>query len=634
MRVIGTAGHVDHGKSTLVQALTGINPDRLREEQERQMTIDLGFAWMKLPGGEEIGIVDVPGHRDFIENMLAGVGGIDAGLLVVAADEGVMPQTREHLAILDLLQVRRAVIALAKTDLVEDDSWLQLVREEVSQLLEGSSLAGSPIVPVSAITGYGLEQLQASLAQVLAGAEARRNLGRPRLPIDRAFSMAGFGTVVTGTLIDGTLQVGEEVEILPGRLRARIRGLQTHKLPVQQAVPGSRVAANLSGIEVRGVARGDVLVHPGDDAATRRIDVRFRLLPTATGSLRHNRHAKLFLGSAQRMARVRLLGAQELRPGEIGWLQLEMDEPLVARRGDHFILRRASPSDTLGGGSVADAHPPKRHRRFDARVLDHLEGLLSGEPGEVLEATLASLGPVPWSEAVQSSGLDQATAEDALEALRHRGALRVIGGSGDPSHAEPWAVAERSWAELAETAREILAGYHQANPTRLGMPREELKHRLADRKRWNPALLDELIRAGVVEQDGTRLRLPEFQVQLDPAQRQSVVALMERFASRPFLTPSWKECLQAVGEQLLAYLLEAGLLIRLSQDVLMEAGAYREMVERIRQALERQGTISVAEVRDLFGTSRKYALAWMEHLDAVGITHRQGDVRRLKKPAG
>jgi len=357
MRVIGTAGHVDHGKSTLVLALTGINPDRLREEQERQMTIDLGFAWMTLPAGEEVGIIDVPGHRDFIENMLAGVGGIDAALLVIAADEGVMPQTREHLAILDLLQVHRSVVALAKIDLVHEPHWLDLVREEIEQLLEHSGLSGSPIVPVSSTTGEGLEQLKHSLEQVLSAAAPRPDLGRPRLPVDRAFSIAGFGTVVTGTLVDGALEVGQEVQVLPGGQRARVRGLQTHKSPVQSAVVGSRVAANLTGIEVRQIRRGDVLVQPDSEQATTRLDVRFRLLADAPQRIRHNQAAKLFLGAAQRGARVRLLGAQELSPGDQGWLQLELEEPVVARRGDHYILRRASPSATC-------ARPPTRTPRI------------------------------------------------------------------------------------------------------------------------------------------------------------------------------------------------------------------------------------------------------------------------------
>jgi len=630
MRVIGTAGHVDHGKSTLVQALTGINPDRLREEQERQMTIDLGFAWMTLPAGEEVGIIDVPGHRDFIENMLAGVGGIDAGLLVIAADEGVMPQTREHLAILDLLQVHRSVVALAKIDLVQDPDWLDLVREEIEQLLEQTGLAGSPIVPVSSATGEGLEQLKHSLEQLLSAAAPRPDLGRPRLPVDRAFSMTGFGTVVTGTLVDGSLEVGQEVEVLPGGQRARVRGLQTHKTPVQSAIAGSRVAANLTGIEVRQIHRGDVLVQPGSEQATTRLDVRFRLLADAPQRVRHNQAAKLFLGAAQRGARVRLLGAQELNPGEQGWLQLELEDPIVARRGDHYILRRASPSATLGGGVVADAHPSQRHRRFDRAVIHHLESLLSGSPSDVLEETLAGLGAVELAEAIRASGLDPATAERALGELRERDALLFLGGDGAAPRPDQRLMARRAWDEMVERVRRLLSAYHQSNPARSGMPREELKSRLEVDTRVQGAVLERLVLAGVVTEEAGRVRLPDFQVQLTSEQQLAATTLLNRFRASPYLTPSWKECLQAAGEEVLAYLLESGRLIRLSEEVLLQPEDLAEMVVRLRHELESRGEITVAEVRDLFTTSRKYALALMEHLDRAGTTYRQGDVRRLK----
>jgi selenocysteine-specific elongation factor len=634
MRVIGTAGHVDHGKSTLVQALTGMNPDRLREERERQMTIDLGFAWMTLPGGEEVGIIDVPGHRDFIENMLAGVGGIDAALLIIAADEGVMPQTREHLAILDLLQVHRAVVALAKLDLVRDAGWLQLVQEEARQLLEGSGLAGSPIVPLSAVSGEGLAELKASLVQVLASAPRRRDLGRPRLPVDRAFSMSGFGTVVTGTLVDGSLEVGQEVEILPSGLRARVRGLQTHKTAVQAAVPGSRVAANLAGVEVRQIRRGDVLVPPAGEQATRRLDVSFRLLSDAPQRIQHDRTAKLFLGAAQRMARARLLGVQELQPGEQGWLQLELDEPVIARRGDRFILRRASPGATLGGGVVADPHPGRRHRRFDPETLTHLQRLLSGKPAEVLQETLAGMGVAELGTALQASGLDPRSAELALKELLRDQELIVIGAEGAAPAPEQPVMARRTWDRMVEQVRHSLEAYHRANPVRAGMPQEQLKRALGVPAHAQARVLERLVKAGqVAERDGL-MRLPDFQVRLTAEQRQAADALLDRFRGAPYATPSWKESLEAVGEDLLNYLLESGALVRLSEDVLLGSSALEGMVRRVRSELESRGQITVAEVRDLFSTSRKYALALMEHLDRAGMTQRQGDVRRLRQPKG
>ncbi|HEY5669201.1 MAG TPA: selenocysteine-specific translation elongation factor, partial [Anaerolineales bacterium] len=299
MRVIGTAGHVDHGKSTLVEALTGTHPDRLKEEREREMTIDLGFAWLTLPNGEDVGIVDVPGHRDFIENMLAGVGGIDAALFVIAADEGVMPQTREHLAILDLLQVQGGVIALTKVDLVEDEDWLSLVEDDVRQVVAGTVLGEAPIIRVSARKNIGLETLLNALGANLEEKPPRLDVGRPRLPVDRVFTISGFGTVVTGTLMDGCLRVGEEVEILPRGLKGRVRGLQTHKKKEDVAIPGSRTAANITSVTVDQIRRGDVVVHPKDYSTTARMDVYFHLLPDSSQSVRHNTQVKLFIGASE-----------------------------------------------------------------------------------------------------------------------------------------------------------------------------------------------------------------------------------------------------------------------------------------------------------------------------------------------
>src|SRR5512140_438157 len=324
MRVIGTAGHVDHGKSTLIAALTGTHPDRLKEEQAREMTIELGFGWLTLPGGEELGIVDVPGHRDFIENMLAGVGGIDAALLVIAVDEGVMPQTREHLAILDLLQVPCGVIVLTKSDLISDPEWLDALEEDIRGVVKGTVLQDAPRVRVSARTGAGLPQLVNALQQVLGEQPQRPDLGRPRLPIDRVFTMSGFGTVVTGTLSDGHLSVGDEVQVLPSGLTGRVRGLQTHKKKEERASPGSRTAVNISGISTEQVRRGEVLVRPGQYTPSRRLDAQLRLLPDVSAPLLHNTEVKLFIGAGETLAQLRLLGVEQLGPGAQGWVQLEL----------------------------------------------------------------------------------------------------------------------------------------------------------------------------------------------------------------------------------------------------------------------------------------------------------------------
>ena len=359
MRVIGTAGHVDHGKSTLIAALTGIHPDRLKEEQAREMTIELGFGWLTLPDGEEIGIVDVPGHRDFIENMLAGVGAIDAALLVVAVDEGVMPQTREHLAILDLLQIPAGLIVLTKTDLINDKDWLEALESDVRAAVKDTIFKDAPILRVSARTGIGLNQLKTTLAEILHRRPARPDLGRPRLPIDRVFSMSGFGTVITGTLNDGHLTVGDDIQILPSGLTGRVRGLQTHKKKEDRALPGTRTAVNISGISTDQIRRGEVLIHPDLYQVTRRLDARFHLLADASSAIQHNTEVKVFLGTAETVAALRLLGKEELQPGQEGWIQLELRDPIVAVRGDRYILRRPSPSETseVGMSSIHNRRP-------------------------------------------------------------------------------------------------------------------------------------------------------------------------------------------------------------------------------------------------------------------------------------
>src|SRR5437899_2740487 len=366
--VVGTAGHIDHGKSTLITALTGIDPDRLAEEKRRGMTIDLGFAHMTLPSGREIGIVDVPGHARFMRNMLAGANGLDAVVLVVAADEGVMPQTREHLDIIDLLDVRRGLVALTKTDLVDED-WLALVTEEVRATINGTSLDGSKVIPVSAVTGAGLAQLTAALDSLLEKSSLREDSGRPRLPIDRVFTMSGFGTVVTGTLVDGSLSVGEEMEVVPGGRLVRIRGLQRHNQKVQSVGPSNRVAANLSGIEKSELSRGDVLARRGALHGVRRIDATLRALASAAQPVRHGAELLLHTAAVEVACRTIVLDADEIAPGGSGWVQLYLDRPFPAAAGDRFWLLGPGPAWTTPAGPFLDAGPDRKSTRLNSSHL-------------------------------------------------------------------------------------------------------------------------------------------------------------------------------------------------------------------------------------------------------------------------
>jgi selenocysteine-specific elongation factor len=622
MRVIGTAGHVDHGKSTLVATLTGIHPDRLKEEQEREMTIDLGFAWLTLPDGEEIGIVDVPGHRDFIENMLAGVGGIDAALLVIAADEGIMPQTREHLAILDLLKIQAGLVVLTKIDLVDDPAWLNLVEGDIRNVLRGTLLQDAPILRVSARTRAGFPELLQTLSLVLQNAPARPNLGRPRLPVDRVFSIAGFGTVVTGTLSDGKLATGEEVEILPSGLRGRIRGLQTHKKKEETAVPGSRTAVNISGLDVEQIQRGEVVTHPGQYRATQRLDLSFRLLPNVSTSLRHHTEVKLFIGTSETIADLRLLGAETLNPGETGWLQLELSTPVVAVRGDRYILRRPSPGETLGGGTVVDPQPQARHKRFDKAVLRALDALAQGSPAEVLLQAALALGPAPVKDVIARSRLEGPTAEMAIQELVDTGQGLLL---------DDLVIAAPQWSLLKETVATALSAYHQAYPLRRGMPREELKSRLKLAPRLFNLVLPKMAAEGVLTEGPKWAALPGHIVRFSPFQQVKVDKLMALFAAAPYAPPSVKECQAEVGEDIFSALREFGDLVAVSDEVVFRKTDYETMVEKIRQALQQKGQLSLAEVRDLLNTSRKYVQALLEHLDAIGVTVRDGDYRRLTR---
>jgi selenocysteine-specific elongation factor len=645
MRVIGTAGHVDHGKSTLVQALTGTHPDRLKEEREREMTIDLGFAWLTLPNGEDVGIIDVPGHRDFIENMLAGIGGIDAALFVVAADEGVMPQTREHLSILNILQIKGGVVALTKIDMIDDtdfgrSDWLDLVEDDLRKALNGTVLADAPIVRVSARTGEGVTELLNVLVDNLAERPSRPDLGRPRLPVDRVFTIAGFGTVVTGTLTDGHLEVGDDIQILPVDFKARVRGLQTHKRKEQFAVPGSRTAVNLSGVNVDQIQRGDVVTHPGDYKTTRRMDVRFRLLPDVKAPLLHNTETKLFIGAAEVVARVRLLGTEELLPGEEGWLQLELTRPAIAVRGDRYILRRPSPGETLGGGSVVDPHPKRRHKRFAETTLSRLETLAQGTPEDVLLQTLLSLGVATLQDVIVQSNLDEATARKAAQELYKAGRLVNLEEKEGVASAQlehtpltkgSLVSGKGYWDQLALRMVQEVEKYHRSFPLRRGMPREELKSRLKLPGRLFSLALLKLVGASALEENGPWVLQPGHTIRFTPQQKHLVDMLMKRFADSPYAPPTVKDSQAEVGEDIFTALVEMGHIVLVPPDVAFRKEDYEKMMAEIRQLLEQGGTVTAAQVRDHFNTSRRYVLSFLEHLDARGITVREGDLRRLKR---
>jgi len=630
MRVIGTAGHVDHGKSTLIAALTGIHPDRLKEEQAREMTIELGFGWIILPNGEEVGIVDVPGHRDFIENMLAGIGGIDAALLIIAADEGVMPQTKEHLAILDLLQIPAGLIVLTKTDLASDSGWLDLVETDIRATVADTALRDAPIIRVSAKNKTGLKELTSTLGKLLEEKPARLDLNRPRLPIDRVFTMSGFGTVVTGTLSDGSLSVGDEVQILPSGFTGRIRGLQTHKKKEEEAVPGSRVAVNISGVTTEQVQRGEVVTHPNQYEITRRVDARFRLLKDAASPVKHGDEVKFFVGASETIATLRLLGMEELPPGEEGWIQLELRDTIVAVRGDRYVLRRPSPGETLGGGVIVDHHPKGRHRRFDENVLRSLESLLQGSPTDILlEAALGS-NITSVKEIVSRSRLEEQVAQLALQELSDAGSLVQLDEGKLTVASDLLIAALPHWNTVRDKTLQFVETYHSTYPLRRGIPREELKSRLKLAQRVFNAVINKLIAENLITDRSSSLAKPGHEIKFNEQEQAQVAALMRKFEANPFSPPSVKECQAETGEEVVNALIEQKELVAVSSDIAFRKKDYDLMEAEIKKTLAQNGQISLAETRDLFKTSRKFVQALLEHFDAIGMTVRDGDFRRLK----
>ena len=620
MYVIGTAGHVDHGKSTLVEALTGMDPDRLQEEKERGLTIDLGFAWLQLPGGREVSIIDVPGHERFVNNMLAGVGGIDLALLVVAADEAVMPQTREHLAILDLLNVSRGLVAVTKRDLVDDD-WLELVMADVEELLAGTALGGAKVVPVSATTGEGLTELVSAIEGLLDETEPRKDLGRPRLAIDRSFTMSGFGTVVTGTLTDGELSLGQEVELVPSGRTTRVRGLQTHRQKLERAFPGSRVAVNLTGIAHDEIARGEVLTSPGWLRPSTAMDVRLKVIPDAPRAVKHNMFATMHTGSSEKVARIRLLDREKAEPGEWAWAQLKPDDELAVVRGDHFVVR--SSQTTLGGGTVVDPQA-RRHRRKYSPVLDRLAVMEKGSDRDILLKSIEVSEPAEFQVLVDRANLQPAAARSELQRMASERLIFVLGKGAIRQGVSIFSAA--GWQALGERARKFLDAYHREYPLRKWAPKEELRSRLAMTPQVFGDVLPKLAGDGALVEEGVGVRGPEHRPKLPADQQAAVDSYLGLLESNPYSPPTDSP----VNGEVLNLLADEGAVVKVSETVVFSSGAYEKMVEQITSHIRTSGEITVGDVRDMFDTSRKYALALLEHLDHRRVTRRVGDARVLR----
>lgn len=631
--IVGTAGHVDHGKTMLIKALTGIDTDRLRIEKERGISIELGFASCSLPGGGSIGIVDVPGHERFIKNMLAGIGGIDLALLVIAADEGVMPQTKEHVDIIELLQIKKGVVALTKADLV-DEELLDLARSEVKEYLAATSLKDAPLVEVSSVTGQGLSDLLAAIEQVATNIGIKPAIGPVRLPIDRSFTILGFGTVVTGTLWSGIVRINDGLEILPGGLAARVRSLQVHGKKVGEAYAGQRVAVNIPGVEMGQIERGDVLVQKGAFSASNRLDVRLTLLKNLSKPLLNRSRVRFYLGTAEALCRVVLLDRDELGLGDTAYAQLIMEKHIVAGRGDRFILRSYSPMRTVGGGVVIEPAAPK-HKRMCDEVITSLEARAQGDPEQIALEILRADPPRLFTggEMAKVTGVAPEAIKNALDILVAQ--KKVYQFRIDQEVHFFSYEAYRHWLE--KTTKK-LGAYHRDYPLRDGIPREELRSRIFSilSTRQMLALLKIMEEQGMVKLSEQTVTLSDFSPSLK-GRRQEILSYIEQeFKNGGLHPPSWNDVILRTNlesneaQEFLQYCLRLNILVKVAGDLYFHADSIKEARRLLLDAFLPKEPFALGQARDIWQNSRKYALPLLEYFDQCKITRRMGDKRILK----
>lgn len=630
--ILGTAGHIDHGKTALIKLLTGVDTDRLKEEKQRGITIELGFASLTLPSGQRLGVVDVPGHERFVHHMLAGAGGIDLILLVVAGDEGVMPQTREHLDIVELLGVEQGVVALTKTDMV-DAEFLELVREDVREYLRGTSLRDAPIIGVSSVTGAGKEELLAALDDLARRARHRDRGHLRRLPVDRVFTMEGFGTVVTGTLWAGRLRVGEQVRLLPSGIETRVRALQVHNEAVEEALAGQRVAVLLHAVAKAAIERGDWLLAGDERAPTTLVDARLRLLRSATKPLENGVRMRVHLGASEILGRVILLETEEMAPGEEGWAQLRLESPVLTERGDRFVLRSYSPIVTVAGGTVVTAGVGKR-RRFRKEDIEALRQAEKGTPEERVLAVLARRGELGAERELlaRESGCTAAEVGSALEAL-------VAAGGALPV-SKRLLVTPEAFGAAGGALAAALADYQKREPLSWGLQKSELKKKAEGR------IHEDLVEAWVQREAeggrlfarGDRLRYGEDRLHLKPEHETQRAVMLAAIREAGFAGRTQKEVLDAVAaaspraggketEALLLLLADAGEITRVPPDLYFARETVAELVKRVQGFFAAERELAVGNLKELLGVSRKQAVPLLEYLDQQRLTLRRGDVR-------
>lgn len=633
--ILGTAGHIDHGKTSLIRALTGIDTDRLKEEKLRGITIELGFAYMDLPGGDRLGIVDVPGHERFVKHMVAGATGIDLVALVIAADEGVMPQTREHMEICELLHVKKGLVVLTKTDLVDDPDWLEMVQEDVAEFLRGTFLEGSPIIRVSAATGEGLAELKTALAKLMVEVEPRSSEGPFRLPVDRVFSMRGFGTVVTGTSVGGRLRIGDQVMVYPLLHKTKVRGLQVHNDEVQEIHAGQRTAVNLQSVERALIRRGDVVATHGALVPTRLIDVRLELLSSSPRALKNRAKVRFHTGTAEHLATAVLLDREELAAGEAAFVQMRLDQPVTALRGDRFVLRSYSPVQTIGGGTIL--HPlPRKHKGHGKReAAIALTGLLQGDEDEIILWHVLDAG---WSgvaveELQVRTNISRGHLDKALQRFASQKKLILFDKENQRLlHTDVL-------VEIQQAVLAILADYHHLFPLKTGMAKEELAAQLphpVEVKLYNfvlRQLADQ--RQLAMEMEWVRLQSHKTDLSGDEeAIRREIERIFRESGLQP---PFFKDIVADLPgtprqhQDVLEWMVSQAILVKVKEDIYFHGAVLDELQKTLIAFLKEHGEISTPQFKDMTQASRKYTIPLLEYFDVQRLTIRIGDVRRLRE---
>lgn len=629
--ILGTAGHIDHGKTSLVKALTGIDTDRLKEEKERGITIELGFAHLTLPDGTLVGIVDVPGHERFVKNMVAGASGIDVVALIVAADEGVMPQTEEHLEICELLGIRHGLVVITKIDMV-DEEWLELVEEDIKEHVKGTFLEGAPIVKVSSVTGEGLNNFIDTLTQLVQKIPKRDTGHIFRLPVDRVFTIKGFGTVVTGTTISGNIKVGDEVTIYPICVNCKIRSIQVHNKSVKEVGPSTRTALSLQGIEKDSIERGYVVASKGSLMPSYMIDVFFEFLPTASRPLKNRERVRFHVGTSEILSSLVLLDKEEILPGTSCYAQIRLEEPVAVLRGDRFVIRSYSPVRTIGGGIILHPLAKKKKRKTSLEIIPKLELIHKGSKQDLVEALIFIEGYAGISKEFLLF-LSNIKEDELKKILGELSSLKKI----YIYDKEQWLIIHSSfYQKLKEKMLSFIKDYHIRYPLRLGIPKEELKSKL------KPALDSRLFNYMLEEAKGNE----EIDIQLDAVrlkdykpvltkEQEKVKEEIEGIYKRSGFTPPYfreiKEKFPELADQLLEYLLAQERLVKIKEDLYLHKDVLDELIRKVRAFLEEHEQMSVKDFKELTNTTRKYSIPFLEYLDKSQITVRVGDVRKLRR---